>query len=107
MTTDAVIRKDLSPWMICADTASKGADIGGHIGDFLVRQDIGKGRHLGITGVIVDVGPDAMRDRQIDRFDIAAPEPVVIQQVGIAFRTRRPGAVALGTIGAEHGPRRH
>ena len=70
-----------------------------------IEQTIGtEFRHFRIARFGVGGVADPMGDRIADRVEIAAPEPIVIQQVRIAERLhpRRTRTMALRAIGAEH-----
>ena len=82
----------------------------GHVVDLgRLKQAVDtKARHLRVPGIRVFRVTDAMGDGRMDRLDIAAPDPVIVQQVGIAARlhagaARVPGkfrtrAVSLDSI---------
>ena len=63
----------------------------------------GKGWHLAGPGIGISRLPDTMRQRIVDRLEIAAPQPVVVIQVGIAKFLTAAGsrAVTLHAIDAE------
>jgi len=62
-----------------------------------------KGRHLREAGLGMVGLTHAVSDRLFDGREVAAPQPVVVIEVGIAFRSCRAGAVALDAVDLERG----
>src|SRR6185295_20317934 len=70
-----------------------------HVGDLLVRQELveTKARHL-CAARLVTVAADAKADGALNVFEAAAPQPIVIVEVGITNKTLGTATMARRTI---------
>ena len=71
---------------------------GSRLGHLVPRHEALEGRHLSRAGLEICMVADAVGDGLVELVDGAAPDPVVVVEVGITGKALRAGAVALRAI---------
>ena len=93
--------EQLRPGRVRSRLATQRQNVVGDLGDFRPRQNTLESRHHADAGLIIALLPYAMHQRILDRRKIAAPQPVIVVEIGVAGRSRRAGTVALHAIDPE------
>src|SRR5690606_18570789 len=73
----------------------------GYLRDLVALEDVGEGRHFRVSRIRIFGKANAVSNACADVLGTAAPQPVVIVQIGIAGRPLSAGAMTLHAIDPE------